>query len=113
MYISFLGLKVPRVGFLVAKDPSYQLETKKITLPGIIGWNLIWLAYQEFTKKHPIEVFLAILIDMVSKVDCQSFNKLLDGPVGTVKNGIEKDPMFIPGNAILTLPGKTSKIYKG
>ena len=45
---------VPKVGFLVVKDPSDLLETKKKTkLPGIIRWNLIKLAYQEFVKKIP------------------------------------------------------------
>ena len=58
MDVAFLGLRVPKVGFLVVKDPSDLLQTKKKTkLPGIIGWNLIKLAYQEFIKKYPVEVF--------------------------------------------------------
>ena len=59
MDIAFLGLKVPRVEFLVVKDPSdlLVLETKKTKQPGIIGCNLVKLVYQEFTKKHPTEVF--------------------------------------------------------
>ena len=58
MNIAFLGLKVQRVGVLVVKDQSDLLEIKKNTkLPGIIGWNLIRLVYQEFIKKHPVEVF--------------------------------------------------------
>ena len=57
MDIAFLGLKVPRVEFLVVKDPSDLLETKKTKLPSIIRWNLIRLTYQEFIKKHPIEAF--------------------------------------------------------
>ena len=48
---AFLGLRVPKVGFLVVKDPSDLLQTKKKTkLPGIIRWNLIKLVYQEFVK---------------------------------------------------------------
>ena len=51
MDVAFLGLRVPKVGFLVVKDPSDLLQIKKKTkLPGIIGWNLINLAYQEFIK---------------------------------------------------------------
>ena len=51
MDVIFLGLRVPKVGFLIVKDPSDLLQTKKKTkLPGIIGWNLIKLAYQEFIK---------------------------------------------------------------
>ena len=58
MDVAFLGLKVPKFGFLVVKDPSDLVQTKKKTkLPGIIGWNLIKLAYQEFIKKYPVEVF--------------------------------------------------------
>ena len=51
MDVVFLRLKVPKVGFLVVKDPSDLLETKKKTkLPGIVGWNLIKWTYQEFVK---------------------------------------------------------------
>ena len=56
MDVAFLGLRVPKVGFLVVKDPSDSLQTQKKTkLPGIIRW--IKLAYQEFVKKYPVEVF--------------------------------------------------------
>ena len=41
MNVVFLGCKVPKVGFLVVKDPTDLLQTKmKTRLPGIIGWNL-------------------------------------------------------------------------
>ena len=58
MDVAFLGLRVPKVGILIVKDPSDLLQTKKKTkLLGIISWNLIKLAYQEFIKKYPVEVF--------------------------------------------------------
>ena len=58
MDVAFLGLREPKVRFLVVKDPSDLLQTKKkMKLPGIISWNLIKLAYQEFIKKYPVEVF--------------------------------------------------------
>ena len=57
MCVAFLELKIPKVGFLVVKDPSDLLETKKTKLPGIMGWDLIRLAYKDFTEKHPTEVF--------------------------------------------------------
>ena len=42
MDVPFLLLRVLKVGFLVIKDPSDLLQTKKKTkLPDIIGWNLI------------------------------------------------------------------------
>ena len=56
MDIAFLGLKVLKVRFLIVKDPSDLLEMKNTKLPGIIWWNLIRLVYQEFIKKHPMEV---------------------------------------------------------
>ena len=52
--VAFLGLRVSKAGFLVVKDPSDLLQTKKKTkLPGIIRWNLINLVYQEFVQKIP------------------------------------------------------------
>ena len=41
------------------------------------------------------------------------FYCILDGPVGTVQIGMDKEPICIPGNAMLTVPGNTSKIEKG
>ena len=53
MDVAFLGPRVPKVRFLVVKDPSHLLQTKKKTkLPGIIRWNLIRLAYKKFLKKY-------------------------------------------------------------
>ena len=43
----------------------------------------------------------------------QNFNSLLDVPVGTVQICMDKEPICIPGNAMLTLPGNTSRIEKG
>ena len=58
MDVAFLGLRVPKAGFLVVKDPNDLSQTKKKTkLPGIISWNLIKLAYEVFIKKYPVEVF--------------------------------------------------------
>ena len=159
MDVAFLGLRVPKVGFLVVKDPSDLLQTrKKMKLPGIIDWNLIKLAYQEFIKKYPVEVFnnfqcpqhvdpllfsqLCVYyysdvgpaeVNKVIEGDCvytesivtyldgevvykkkhQNFDNLLDGPVGTVQIGIGKEPICIPRNAMLTVPGNTSKVEKG
>ena len=42
----------------------------------------------------------------------QNFNSLLDGPVGTVQFGMDKEPICIPRNAMLTVPGNTSRIDK-
>ena len=51
--ITFLGLKVLKVGILIAEEPNQVLDKKHQTrLPGIIGWNLIWLSYDMFVQKY-------------------------------------------------------------
>ena len=51
--LTFLGLKVPKVGVLIAEEPNQVLDKKHQTrLPGIIGWNLIWLSYDMFVQKY-------------------------------------------------------------
>ena len=51
--ITFLGLKVLNVGILVVKDPSQVLDKKhQLKLPGIVGWNLVWLSYNAFIQKY-------------------------------------------------------------
>ena len=51
--VNFLGLKVPNVGVLVIEDPSQVLDKKhQSKLPGIVGWNLIWLSYNAFVEKY-------------------------------------------------------------
>ena len=51
--VEFLGLKVPKVGFLITQNQNEVLDPKhKTRLPSIMGWNLVRLAYKEFTKKH-------------------------------------------------------------
>ena len=51
--LTFLGLKVPKVGVLIAEEPNQVLDKKHQTrLPGIIGWNLIWLSFDVFIQKY-------------------------------------------------------------
>ena len=45
--INVFGLKVLNVSCLILEEPNSVLDRKNHTkLPGIIGWNLIWLAYK-------------------------------------------------------------------
>ena len=56
--LEFLGLQVPRVRFLIIQNPKKVLDPgHKTRLPGIAGWNLVKLAYQEFFKKYNTDVF--------------------------------------------------------
>ena len=49
---------MPRVRFLITQNPNKVLDPDHRTrLPGIVGWNLVKLAYQEFLKKYNINVF--------------------------------------------------------
>ena len=51
--LTFLGLKVPKVGILIAEEPNQVLDKKHQTrLPGIVGWNLIQLSYDMFVQKY-------------------------------------------------------------
>ena len=56
--INFLGLKVPNVGVLVVEDPIQVLDKRhQSKLPGIVGWNLVWLSYNIFTEKYGTSEF--------------------------------------------------------
>ena len=51
--LTFLGLKVLKVGVLIAEEPNQVLDKKHQTrLPGIMEWNLIWLSYDMFVQKY-------------------------------------------------------------
>ena len=53
--VNLLGFRVPKVGFLVVKDPNTLLEPQHSTqLPGVIGCNLICLGCEEFGKLQGI-----------------------------------------------------------
>ena len=49
---TFFGFNMPKVGVLLAEEPNQVLDKEHQTkLPGIVGWNLIWLSYNTFTEK--------------------------------------------------------------
>ena len=49
--IKILGFSIPRIGFLVVRDPNKLLELQHSTqLLGVIGCNLIWLGCEEFGR---------------------------------------------------------------
>ena len=56
--VEFIGLQVPRGRFLIIWNPNEVLDPEhKTRLPGIVGWNLVKLACQEFLKIYNINVF--------------------------------------------------------
>ena len=53
--LDFLGIVVPKVGVLITQEPNELLETcHKTKLPGVVGWNLIKLAYEVFLKIYGV-----------------------------------------------------------
>ena len=56
--ITLLGFRIPRVGFLIVKDPNVLLEPQHSTqLPGVIGCNLIQLGCEEFGRFYGFDAF--------------------------------------------------------
>ena len=50
--LTFLGLKVLKVGIIIAEEPNQVLNKKHQTkLPGTVRWNLILLSYDVFVQK--------------------------------------------------------------
>ena len=53
--LEFLGIIVPKVGVLITQEPNELLDTcHKTILPGVVGWNLIKLAYEVFVHKYGV-----------------------------------------------------------
>ena len=51
--LNFLVIVVPKVGVLITQEPSELLDTcHKTKLPGMVGWNLIELAYEVFVQNY-------------------------------------------------------------
>ena len=147
--LTFLGFKVPKVGVLIAEEPNQVLDKKHQTrLPGIIGWNLIWLSYDMFIEKYGTTGFDSFICpegvspllfsqlciyhhsnvqtsevmsqsikvskfpetDGLSKKNDQLYVKRKNGAIGQVTIGSKQNPVCIPGNSALTVPGQTNEI---
>ena len=53
--LDFVGIVVPKVGVLITQEPNELSDTcHKTKLPGMIGWNLIQLAYEVFVQKYGV-----------------------------------------------------------
>ena len=51
--LTFLGLKVLKVGILIAEELNHVLDKKTSDqIAGMVGWNLIWLSYNVFVQKY-------------------------------------------------------------
>ena len=56
--LDFLGIVVPKVGVLIIQESNELLETcHKTKLLGMVGWNLIKLAYEMFVQKYGVLSF--------------------------------------------------------
>ena len=53
--LDFLGIVVSKVGVLITQEPNKHLDTcHKTKLPGVVGWNLIQLAYEVFVQNYGV-----------------------------------------------------------
>ena len=53
--LDIMGILVPKVGVLITQEPNELIDTcHKTKLSGMIGWNLMKLAYEVFVQKYGI-----------------------------------------------------------
>ena len=69
--VNLLGFTVPRVGFLVVRDPNSLLTPPYATqLPGVIGCNLIQLGCEEFGKSPWVSALQQVYLPRNSTSSC-------------------------------------------
>ena len=94
--VTLLGFRIPRVGFLVVKDPNALLEPQYSTqLPGVIRCNLIRLGCEEFGRPYVFNAFEEFhcsegVHPVVFAQLCSHYHqsKLLDSPSTQVSNNL-------------------------
>ena len=92
--VTLLGSRIPRVGFLVVKDPNVLLKPQYSTqLLGVIGCNLIQLGCEELGRSYGFDAFEEFrCLDNVHPVVfaqlCSYYHqrKLLDKPQAQVSS---------------------------
>ena len=143
---------MPRVRCLITQNPNKVLDPDHWTrFSGIVGWNLVKLAYQEFLKKYKIDVFedfeclngvnpllfSQLYIYYYADVEPAVVNEICDEdglvytkevtknkkgnfidkihqnfvsgedePAGMVTIGINRQPICVPGNSMITVLAK-------
>ena len=133
---------------LITQEPSELWETcHKTKLPGVVGWNLIKLAYEVFVKIYGVLCLdnfdcpsgvspllfsqlcvyhhckagglhsnsITLNIDgqqQLPKKKAQNFTINKDGLLGKVLVGNVTQPICVPGNSALTIPGRLGKNMK-
>ena len=146
--LDFLGIVVPNVGVLITQEPNELFETcHKTKLPGMVGWNLINLAYEVFVKKYgvlclenfdcPAGVSTLLFSQLCVYHHCKAgglqsdsvtlntngqkqlpkkkavnFTNNKDGLLGKALVGNVNQPICVPGNSALTIPGRWGKNTK-
>ena len=107
--LDFLGIVVPEVGVLITKEPNELLETcHKTKLPGMVGWDLIKLAY---------EVFVKIMVSLcLEHFDCPTgVSPLLFSQLCVYYHckagGLQSDSVALNINGEQQLPKKRPKFY--
>ena len=106
--LDFLGIVVPKVGVLITQEPNELFETHhKTKLPGMVGWNLIKLAYEVFVK-----IYGVLCLD---NFDCPTgVSPLLFSQLCVYHHykagGLHSDSVTLNNNGQQQLPKKKPKI---
>ena len=107
--LDFLGIVVPKVGVLITEEPNELLETcHKTKLPGMVGWNLIKLAYEVFVKNYG--VLCLENFDCPTGVSPLLFSQLCVY-YHCKAGGLQVDSVTLNSNGQQQLPKKSPKFY--
>ena len=107
--LDFLGIVVPKVGVLITQEPSELLDAcHKTKLPGVVGWNLIKLAYDVLVQKY--SVLCLENCDCPTGVSPLLFSQLCVFHPCKV-GGFQLDSVILNTNGWQQLSKKSPKIY--
>ena len=107
--LDFLGIVVPKVGVLITKEPNELLEScHKTKLPGVVGWNLIKLAYEVFVKNYG--VLCLENFDCPTGVSPLLFSQLCVY-YHCKAGGLQSDSVTLNTNGQQQIPKKSPKFY--
>ena len=107
--LDFLGIVVPKVGVLITEEPNERLQSRhKTKLPGVVGWNLIKLAYEVFVKNYG--VLCLEYFDCPTGVSPLLFSQLCVY-YHCKAGGLQSDSVTLNSNGQQQLPKKSPKFY--
>ena len=107
--LDFLGIVAPKVGVLITQEPNELLKIcHKTKLPGVVGWNLIKLAYEVFVKNY--DVLCLENFDCPTGVSPLLFSQLCVY-YHCKAGGLQSDSVTLNINGQQQLPKKSPKFH--